>query len=257
MKEEAVILGSGTSYGVPMVACACPVCTSTDPKDARLRCSCWLKTGGKSLLIDVSPDFRIQALRAGIQHLDAVIITHVHADHVFGMDDLRPLSLARSSPLPVFADARACNELRQVFGYIFQTTKRRQGVPWLELHEITPGQPFWIGGVELVTAALPHGRGVTQAVRCGGFAWMTDFKELTHEAAELMQGLNTLALDMLREEPHGTHLCLAEALGIRQKLGAPRTWFIHMGHEVSHRVLDEQLPKDCALAWDGLTIPVS
>ncbi|MCA9319616.1 MAG: MBL fold metallo-hydrolase [Planctomycetes bacterium] len=250
-ENRVVFLGTGTSYGVPRLGCQCEVCVSSDPRNRRTRCSGLLEVEGRRILIDVGPDFRQQALREGLDRVDAVVITHVHADHVMGLDDLRPLSLDRQEALVIHAHAAACRELRDLFPYIFRTDRRREGIPWLTLQEIQAGIPFLAAGVELVAASLPHGGGQTLGLRWGPFAWVTDVKSLPSAALEALKGVRWLALDMLRREPHPTHLCLDESLAFRQALGEPETWFIHMSHEVDHGPFDAALPPGCRLAWDG------
>ncbi len=253
--DQVIFLGTGTSYGVPMVGCRCAVCRSDDVRDKRSRCSALFEVSGRKILVDTTPDFRTQALREGIDHLDGVIITHVHADHAFGLDDLRPLSMHGDGPLLIHANRDACRELRRLFPYIFAHERRREGFPWLALVEITPGVSFEIAGVPFVCAEAPHGPGRTLLVRQGDFAWITDLKRLPAEARAVLDGVDKVALDMLREEPHPTHLCLAESLEIWNDLGRPETWCIHMSHEVSHAALDATLPPGVRLAWDGLRIP--
>jgi len=253
-EAKLTFLGTGTSYGVPMIGCRCDVCVSTDPRNVRSRCSSLLEIGDLRILLDVTPDFRSQALAVGLDRVDAVVITHVHADHVFGLDDLRPLSLGRDEPLPVFADKASCAELRQVFGYVFRDEKKRMGIPYLSLQEITPGDVFGPAGVDLLGFHAHHGRGHSLGIRWGDFAYLTDAKEIPRESMENLDGVQVLALDMLREEPHATHMCLQESLEVVRRLGDPPTWFIHMGHEVDHVSLGTKLPEGVQLAHDGLII---
>ena len=254
MRRELIFMGTGTSYGVPMVGCRCSVCTSSDPRNVRTRCSALIHGRDGAVLIDPTPDFRSQALREGLDRLDAVLITHVHADHVLGLDDLRPLSLSRDEPLPVFAADEAAAELRQIFGYVFETDRRRPGVPWLKLMPLEAGQPFAVAGETFLPFPLVHGRCGTLGFRFADAAWVTDVKRFTLEAWDALRGVRCLALDMLREEPHPTHLCLADSLDAVRRLGDPATWFIHMGHEVDHGTLAARLPEGVRLAVDGLRL---
>ena len=251
MNDYFLFLGTGTSYGIPQLGCRCSVCTSEHARNRRSRCSGLLRTRGVSLLIDATPDFRTQALREGVDHVDGVFITHVHADHVFGLDDLRPLSLQGDSPIPIFADRESADQLRQIFEYIFCTEKRRPGVPWLVLREIEGGRPFTLGGAEFLPLPVEHGRWPCFGLRHGDFAYITDAKVVPPATRELLQGVEVLCLDLLREEPHPTHMSRGESLGVVRDLGCPRTWFIHMGHEIDHEPFDLALPSHCSLAWDG------
>lgn len=258
MRDELIFLGTGTSFGVPMLGCECQVCRSSDPRDRRGRCSGLFVVNGKRILVDPTPDFRQQALREGIDRLDAVLVTHVHADHVMGLDDLRPLSLAREAALPIYGTAETTAELRQLFGYAFASIKKRPGLPWLSLVDIEPGRPFEaLPGIEVLPLPMRHGRGTSMTYRIGNTAWATDLKEAPDSSVDRLQGLELLALDMLREEPpHATHLALSESLALRERIGSPPTWFIHMGHEVEHASLEARLPAGTGLAYDGFRAPL-
>ena len=253
-KDEFLFLGTGASSGVPQIGCACPVCQSTEVKNKRSRCSGILKAKGRQLLIDATPDLRSQFLREDIAAIDGLFVTHVHADHVFGLDDLRPISLARDEPLPVFADAESCRRLRQIFDYVFATEARRDGIPWLALREIVPGEPFRFGEAELLPVSVVHGAWPCSGLRYGNFAYLTDLKRIPLESMRALKGIQMLVLDLLRDDLHPTHMCRDESLAAVGHLGNPKTWFIHMGHEVDHLPFQARLPFGTQLAYDGLKI---
>lgn len=252
--NQLTFLGTGTSYGVPQIGCECAVCRSEDPRNKRTRCSAVLEVEGVRLLIDAAPDFRAQALRERVNEIDGVFITHVHADHIFGLDDLRPLSLNRDTPLPIFADAETSALLRQVFGYIFSTELRRENVPWMVLHEIVAGEPFQLGTASFLPFPVEHGRWSCLGIRYGDFAYITDAKRIPDESKGHLAGVRALCLDLLREDLHPTHMSKDESLATVEELGSPQTWFIHMGHEIEHATFDASLPSHCNLAYDGLVI---
>ncbi|MFT7617469.1 MAG: phosphoribosyl 1,2-cyclic phosphate phosphodiesterase [Planctomycetota bacterium] len=252
--DKLTFLGTGTSYGIPQIGCDCSVCRSTDPRNARTRCSAILEAAGVRLLIDAAPDFRTQALREGISDIDGVFITHVHADHIFGLDDLRPLSLNRESPLPIFADAETASLLRQTFAYIFSTPIRRENVPWMVIQEIVAGEPFTLGEATFLPFPVEHGRWSCLGIRYGDFAYITDAKRIPAKSVTALAGIKTLCLDLLRDDPHPTHMSTKESLATVKELGSPESYFIHMGHEIEHASFDKNLPQGCQLAYDGLVI---
>ncbi len=244
-------LGTGTSYGIPMLGCDCAVCRSDDPRDRRWRSSVLLESRGQRLLIDAGPDLRAQFLRHQLSRLDAVFITHAHADHMMGLDDLRPLSLQGDRALPIFADPPTAETLRVTFPYIFAQKKRRLGIPWMTLVEISPGVAFEAAGMRAMAFEVEHGRGRNLGLRVGDFVYLSDCKRIPERARQVMAGVKWLALDMLREELHPTHLCLEESRALVRDLGGPRTCYIHMSHEVSHSTVGRHLPPYETLAFDG------
>ena len=247
-------LGTGTSYGIPMVGCHCDVCSSEDSRNKRLRTSVIFEVEERRILIDTTPDLRQQLLRTGIEDVDGIIITHIHADHVFGMDDLRPISLRRKSPLPVIALPEAAELLRITFPYIFAQKSRREGLPWMELIEVEPGEAFEVAGVSFTSFVAAHGHGRTMGVRWRDVSYLTDAKVLDPAARSIIRGSTLFILDMLREEWHPTHLNLTDALELITDVGHPRTHFIHMSHEVDHPALSLRLPAHTSLAYDGLVL---
>ena len=217
------ILGSGTSTGVPEIGCTCPVCTSTDPRDNRLRASSLLHTDDAVILIDCGPDFREQMLRASsFEKIDGVLVTHEHYDHVGGLDDLRPF--CRFRDVPVYAEQYTAERLRQRIPYCF-AEHLYPGVPRITLEEIVPGSPFIIGN--------PEGNKVPiLGYRIGKMAWITDMLTMPGAEYDLLQGLDVLVMNALRPQPHNTHQNLKEALDNAQRIGAGETYFIHMSHHI-------------------------
>ncbi len=234
---KALFLGTGTSHGVPVVGCSCPVCRSTDPRDARYRSSLLVRGDeGERILVDAGPEFRLQALRAGIDRLDAVLITHAHADHVHGLDDLRPLTRG-TKPLAVWADREAVDELTVRFSYAFDPPQRGGGVPRIRLLEMIP-EGVRIGGLRVLPVPLLHGILPILGFRFGNFAYLTDCSGIPESSLGLLAGTEVLAIDGLRERPHPTHFSISEAAQAARALGAREAWIIHLCHDHSHRDLE-------------------
>ncbi len=230
------------------------MCGSDDPHNKRLRSSVLFEVVNKRILVDTTPDLRQQLLRSGTEDVDGIIITHIHADHVFGMDDLRPISLRRMTPLPVVALPEAAALLRTTFPYIFAQKSRREGLPWMDLIEVEPNEDFTVADVPFTSFVAAHGNGRTMGVRYRDTTYLTDAKVIAPDARAIIAGSRLLVLDMLREEPHPTHLNLTDALEIVGSAGNPRTYFIHMSHEVDHATLSARLPSHTSLAHDGLVL---
>lgn len=252
MQGKLTFLGSGTSTGVPTVGCDCAVCTSTDPRDARLRPSVLLSFGGHNVVIDTTPDFRTQALRAGLKSLDAVLYTHSHADHIMGMDDIRPFNFGRAEPLPVYGDERVVADLRRVFQYVFENHSPESAIPRIAVH--VPAGPVELFGVTFEPLTVMHGRLPVTAWRFGSSAYITDFSEIPEASLQRLQGLDLLILDALRHRPHPTHSNLANSLALVERLQPRRALFTHMCHELGHAATEAQLPPDVHLAYDGLSV---
>lgn len=250
------LLGTGTSTGVPVIGCTCPVCTSADPRDKRLRTSAWIEAEGLSVVIDTGPDFRAQALRAGISRLDAVLFTHAHFDHVAGLDDVRPFLYRNATYIPCYADPETSRALHRVYPYAFGGSSY-PGVPQLSLHPIqgpfTLRSRYGEPGVMQVTP-LPalHGKLPVLGFRMGKLAYLTDVSYLPESTLHALHGLDVLVLDALRHEPHPAHFTLEEAVRVAQQIGAKTTVFVHMTHTVSHT--ETQLPDGIFLGYDGLTL---
>lgn len=249
---NVTFLGTGTSTGVPVPTCTCDVCRSTDPRDARLRPSVLLNWDGVNVLIDTSTDLRQQALRHGLMGLDAVFYTHAHADHVFGLDDLRMFNWRRGGAIPVYGSAITLAAIRRTFWYVFEDVEAGGGKPILELHEV--GEPFDLRGRRVVPVPLQHGRLPILGYRIGGFAYLTDVSAIPDESYPLLADLDVLVLSALRHRPHPTHMHVARALEETARIGAKRTLFTHIAHEMSHAAVAGTLPPGVELAYDGLCL---
>ena len=247
------MLGSGTSTGVPVVGCDCAVCRSPDARNRRLRPALWLElAGGGSVLIDTPPDLREQALRAGLRRVDAVLYTHAHADHIFGLDDLRPFNFRQNGTIPCFASAATLDRLRQVFSYVVEETQEGGGKPRLELHAVR--SPFALLDEEILPIPAWHGELEVYGYRCRRFAYLTDVNRIPEASWPLLAGLDVLILSALRYRPHPTHFSLAEAVATALRIGARRTIFTHLAHDVDHGALREPLPPGIELGYDGLVV---
>ncbi|MEW6362566.1 MAG: MBL fold metallo-hydrolase [Pyrinomonadaceae bacterium] len=250
---KLTFLGTGTSTGVPSIACDCETCSSDDPRDKRLRVSVLIEHSGKTILVDTSSDFRQQALRANIRYLDAVLITHCHVDHVFGLDDIRPLNF-RYGAMPVFANETAWKDLRRIFKYIFEPTHFGGGLPQLIPHTVVHKAPFCIGGIEITPLEVIHGKLPVIAYRFNDFAYATDLKTIPEDSMDGLRNLEVLVLDCVRIKPHSTHLHLEEALSIIEQLKPKRAYLTHLNHDILHSRDSRLLPDNVEFAYDGLSI---
>ena len=247
-------LGTGTSTGVPSIGCSCETCRSDDPRDKRLRVSILLEHDDKKILVDTSIDFRQQALRAKIDYLDAVLITHCHVDHVFGLDDIRPLNF-RHGAMPIFANEIAWTDLRRIFRYIFNPTHFGGGLPQLVPHIVTPNAPFMISENLTVTPVeVIHGKLPVIAYRFNDFAYATDLNFISEESIDALQGLDVLVLDCVRIKPHSTHLGLTEALDYIKRINPKRAFLTHLNHDIMHQRDSNLLPENVLFAHDQLVI---
>jgi phosphoribosyl 1,2-cyclic phosphate phosphodiesterase len=257
---KLTFLGTGTSFGVPQIGCACAVCRSTDPRDRRSRSGAVVEAGGRALLIDTPPELRLQLLAARIRQIDAVLYTHEHADHLNGIDDLRIFSVRARGPLCCYGPAETLARLREGFRYIFD-----EGVPAFEgtskphlaLQPLEPEVPTVVAGIPVLPLAFEHGYLRVFGYRFGPIAYITDVKSVPPSADPLLRDLKVLVLNSLWWRPHPTHLSIREAIATAERLGAERTFFTHLTHETGHAELAEQLPAGIAPAYDGLTIEVS
>jgi len=247
-------LGTGTSTGVPSIGCSCETCRSDDPRDKRLRVSILLEHDDKKILVDTSIDFRQQALRAKIDYLDAVLITHCHVDHVFGLDDIRPLNF-RHGAMPIFANEIAWTDLRRIFRYIFNPTHFGGGLPQLVPHIVRPNAPFMISEHLTVTPLeVIHGKLPVIAYRFNDFAYATDLNFISEESIDALQGLDVLVLDCVRIKPHSTHLGLTEALDYIKRINPKRAFLTHLNHDILHARDSDLLPENVMFAHDQLVV---
>ncbi|MGD9906410.1 MAG: MBL fold metallo-hydrolase [Vicinamibacterales bacterium] len=253
---RVTFLGTGTSHGVPMIGCTCAVCRSSDPRDRRLRPSILVAVeDGPVLLVDTATDLRQQALTHALTRVDAVLYTHSHADHVMGLDELRRFNVLMQAPMPLYADARTAAELQRVFAYAFSPPPQAGGgVPQLDLREITG--PFAVAGVAVTPVPLLHGRLPILGFRFGRFAYLTDCSAIPEPSFALLDGLDVLVVDALRHRPHPTHFTVAEATAAAARIGASRTLFTHICHDLPHEATCAALPAGLALAHDGLVVDV-
>jgi len=252
-------LGTGTSFGVPQIGCGCAVCRSTDPRDKRTRSGALLEVGEAAILIDTPPKLRLQLVAAGRSHVDAVLYTHEHADHINGIDDLRMFSVTQRRPLPVYGPAETLERLRNGFHYIFDENLRPyEGTskPTLDLRAVEPGQPTTVAGVEVLPLAFQHGLLRVFGYRIGDVAYITDVKEVPAAVRAWLRGLQVLVLNALWWRSHPTHLSIGEAVRTAQELGAMRTFLTHLTHETGHAELAAALPSGIAPAYDGLTVEI-
>jgi phosphoribosyl 1,2-cyclic phosphate phosphodiesterase len=253
---KITVLGSGTSVGVPTVGCHCAVCSSDDPRDKRLRPSVLLTFAGRNVVIDTTPDFRTQILRARVDHLDAVIYTHPHADHIMGLDDVRPFNFRQRQPIPIYAAGATLGVIRRAFAYIFDDVSRTTYVPQLELHELD-GTQFEVFGVPFTPVPILHGKATIFGFRFGDVAYLTDHSEVPAKSMELLRGLDVLFLDALRHKPHPTHSTVQQSVDTATALQPRRTFFTHICHDLSHVKTELALPPNIFLAYDGLEIEVA
>jgi phosphoribosyl 1,2-cyclic phosphate phosphodiesterase len=245
-------LGTGTSMGVPVIGCGCPVCTSGDPRNQRLRTSALLRVGAQQILIDAGPDFRAQALGAGLRRVDAVLLTHAHFDHIAGIDDLRPLS--GSGGVPIFGSRQTLDDVRQRFAYAFDNSSAGSTRPSIELHPVDA--PFTVGATQIVPLPIMHGSWPITAYRIGGLGYVTDASSIPPESWALLGDLEVLVLNALRPEPHPTHFSLGEALAVIAALRPQRAFLVHMTHAFDHAAAGAGLPAGVAFAYDGLEIDI-
>jgi phosphoribosyl 1,2-cyclic phosphate phosphodiesterase len=271
------VLGSGTSHGVPSIGCDCAVCRSADPKDRRTRPSILIQlasgsadsdrtplgTGAptafaaavRSILVDTSTDLRTQALDNDIRRVDAILFTHSHADHIFGLDDVRRYNQMQGSAIPCFADGETVDNLRRMFSYVFAPpVQKGGGVPQLSIFRIAG--PFSLGGVEIVPVPVFHGRLPVLGFRLGAFAYLTDCNRIPDASWPLLDGVRVVIIDALRHRPHSTHFSVDEAIDAVHRMGAERAYFTHICHDLGHAATNAQLPAGMELAYDGLVLEI-
>ena len=251
---KLTFLGTGTSTGVPSIACDCETCLSDDPRDKRLRVSILIEQGDTKILVDTSIDFRQQALRANIQRLDAVLITHCHVDHVFGLDDIRPLNF-RYGAMPIFANEIAWIDLRRIFQYIFKPVHFGGGLPQLIPHTVVSGASFCVGqDIEVTPLEVIHGKLPVIAYRFNDFAYATDLNFIGDATIDGLRDLDVLVLDCVRIKPHSTHLGLNEALEYIERIKPKRAFLTHLNHDIMYERDSKLLPDNVRFGYDGLVV---
>jgi phosphoribosyl 1,2-cyclic phosphate phosphodiesterase len=277
---RVTFLGTGTSHGVPFIGCDCTVCKSSDPRDRRMRPSILIDldrssvldssvpgspagaapsafaTAVRYVLVDTATDLRAQALAFDVRRVDAVLFTHSHADHIFGLDEMRRYNLLQKTAIGCYGDSRTLDDLRRTFAYIFDPKPGAAGggVPQLSLFQLTGA--FTLGGIDIMPVPVLHGSRSILGYRIGSFAYLTDCNAIPEQSWPLLQGVRTLVLDALRERPHPTHFSVAEALQVVDRLGPDRTYFTHICHDLSHAATCARLPAGVELAYDGLILDV-
>jgi len=252
---KITVLGSGTSVGVPTIGCHCSVCTSTDPRDNRLRPSILVSYEGRNVLVDTTPDFRTQALRAAIQRIDAIVFTHSHADHLMGLDDVRPFNFRQSGEIPIYAAPDTMDAVYRCFPYIFDNAQRNTNVPKLDAR-LLDGSPVDLFGVSFIPIPILHGQQTIYGFRFGAAAYLTDHSEIPASSMELLRGLDVLFLDALRYKPHPTHSTVERSLKTVEALAPRRAFFTHICHDLGHERAESMLPPNVRLAYDGLELLV-
>ena len=250
-----LVLGSGTSVGVPMIGCHCKVCTSADPRDKRLRPSVLLRLDEKRVLIDTSPDFRCQALRFEIDRIDAILFTHSHADHILGLDDVRPFNFMQKQDIPIYGTAESLHVIERTFQYVFDSTPTQSSRPRLTPN-LFEDEPISVAGTLMQPIRASHGKGTVHGFRFGDCAYLTDHSEIPPQSLEKLIGLDVLFLDALRHNPHPTHSTVEESLRTVESLKPKRAFFTHISHDLLHASIESRLPRGVHIAYDGLEIPI-
>jgi phosphoribosyl 1,2-cyclic phosphate phosphodiesterase len=257
---KLTFLGTGTSFGVPQLGCGCAVCRSTDPRDRRTRVGAIVETdGGAVILIDTPPELRLQLLATGITHVDAVLFTHLHADHTHGIDDLSAITAQRDTHQPMYGSADTLAGLEQKFEYIFDDSIRPApgtSKPQGRTIALPPGVPVRIADVDITAVPVPHGPVTVYGYRIGPLAYVTDAQSMPDSAIEALRAVRVLVINALFHRPHPSHLSIAEAIAAARRIGAERTYLTHLTHENFHAALEAELPRDIAPAYDGLSITV-
>ncbi len=256
MQANLTFLGSGTSMGVPTLGCGCAVCTSTDPRNRRTRPSIRVAYNDRVVLIDTGPDFHAQAIREQVRHVDAVLYTHGHADHVMGFDDLRPLSFRVPGKLPIYADDETASAIERIFDYTFRVENRYPTSARVEVHRIDPepGSGTELFGACFRRVPVLHGRQEITGYRFGAAAYLTDMSDIPPQSVPLLQDLDVLVLDALRRDPHPSHSHLERSIAFVDQLKPRRAFFTHLSHDLDHELTEASLPPHIRLAYDGLQI---
>jgi phosphoribosyl 1,2-cyclic phosphate phosphodiesterase len=253
---KVTVLGTGTSTGVPMVACNCEVCNSSNSKDKRLRCSILIQSASTTIVIDTTPDFRQQMLRHNVQKLDAVVFTHPHKDHIAGLDDVKAFNFFQQQPMPVYANELTQVAIKREFYYVF-TEEKYPGIPQLELQPIDEKKEIIIGDITLTPILVWHLKMPVLGFRIGDFTYITDANNIEEQELQKIIGSKILILNALRKEEHISHFNLQQAIDLSKQLKIPQTYFTHISHQMGlHESVNNSLPNGCALAYDGLELEV-
>lgn len=248
------LLGTGTSSGVPTISCKCDTCTSTDPKDKRLRCSLLIESETTNVVIDTSSDFRQQMLKHNVDKLDAVVFTHHHYDHISGFDDIRAFNFISKKIIPIYINSKTLSVMKKMFAYAFGEAEQiGGGIPTFDIIEIDR-KSFKIGDIKFEIIPMMHGKLEVLGFRIGDFAYCTDTNFIPDSSLELLKDLDILILDCLRYHKHPTHFTVDESIELAQKIGAKKTYFTHIAHNIKHSDLEPKLPKNIHLGFDGLEI---
>jgi len=256
MGIEITFLGTGTSQGIPIIGCDCAVCRSDDPRDQRSRTSILVSLDGHNVLIDATPELRLQCLQNDVRRLDAILITHTHADHIFGLDDVRRFNQIQGEPINLYATPLHLAALEKVFGYAqADRAGKNPDLPRLIFNAIDMeiGR-FSLWGCDIIPLLLPHGRALSTGFRMGPLAYCTDLSAMPDDTLRKLAGVELLVLSALRHKPHPAHLSLAQAQELAQRIGAKQTFLVHLAHQVSHRQQEKLMPADIRLAYDGLKV---
>ncbi len=257
MTLKLTLLGTGTSHGVPEIACQCPVCTSSNPRNKRLRTSAWLHDEKHSILIDASADFRQQALNHHIRRLDAILLTHAHHDHIGGLDDVRAMN-ATSGRIPVYILGSEAERIQRTFYYFFEPLEQRGGgVPDIELLQIPAYHPFGVAGITVLPLLAFHGTLCILGYRFHNAAYLTDIKTLPDETVDQLKGIDHLVINALRYRQHSTHMNIDETLDMIKRIAPKKAYLIHTTHDLDYDKVNAELPDGVELAYDGLEIEIS
>jgi phosphoribosyl 1,2-cyclic phosphate phosphodiesterase len=251
---KITFLGTGTSYGVPMVGCECRVCTSDNPKNSRTRSSIFISEGEYNILIDAATELRIQCLKNNVKRLDAVLLTHSHADHVLGFDDLRHFNRKRKANIPVYGSVKTVNDVYRMFSYAFKEVSSYGSKPKVTLIPIEGN--LNLSGMEIIPVDVIHGQERVTAYRFSKFAYVTDVSQIPQDSVEKLKGLDLLIIAALRNTPHEKHFSIEQAIKMVSTLKPKQTYFTHIAHEIDHEETDKSLPAGIKLAYDGLSINV-
>ncbi len=250
---KITFLGTGTSMGVPIIGCKCEVCKSVDPKDHRFRSSIFIEVDGKKFIIDTGPDFRLQCLNNNIERIDAILITHIHRDHVAGLDDIRPFCYQQKAFIPIYGSEQVCNRIKKDFAYCFGEN-RYPGVPDIQLNQIDEN-PFVVLGVKVVPIIVMHAKMKVDAYRINNFTYITDASFISEDSVEKIVGTEYLVVNALRKEPHPSHFTLDQALHLIKRIKPNHAWITHVGHSLGlYQEVQSQLPEGVTLAYDGLKV---